>query len=249
MGFLKYIIDSRGSALTPISLKEYQKDLLQDDEKAKLAFEKAWATRNFEIELYWKRANYFWAFIASTLVGYFALINSQSYRKPDSLDHVEVYFVICIGFVLAVAWLLINIGSKAWQRHWEIHVDLLEDKFTGPLYKTVYPEKTYSVSKINEIVSFSFVVLWCLLGAKYFVDNHLVNFSSYCINWLVVLGTIGAALAVVSMLFGHGRGRFSQRDVLMYRRGINYQSASESLTRRCRGRNAKKSRRPPELER
>jgi hypothetical protein len=228
MGFLKYIINLRKSDLTPISLADYHKDLQKNENMAKRAFEQAWVTRNFEIELYWKRANYFWAFIASTLVGYFALINSENYRKPDSLDHVEVYFVICIGLVLAVAWWFINIGSKAWQRHWEIHIDLLEDEFTGPLYKTVYPTITYSVSKINEIVSFSFIVIWCLLGAKYFIDNNLINVSSYDrINWLVVLATIGAILAVVSMRFGHGRGRFSQRDVLMYRRGINYQSVSE----------------------
>jgi hypothetical protein len=223
MRLLKYLIDTRKSALSPITLEEYQKDLLSDDKKAKLAFEKAWATRNFEIELYWKRATYFWAFIASTFAGYLALSNSDSYRKYDKLDHVEVYFVICIGFVLAVAWFLINVGSKAWQRHWEVHVDLLENMFTGPLYKTVYPAKTYSVSKINEIVSFSFITVWLLLGLKYFVENDLINFTSYRVNWLVVLASLGALLSVVSMLFGHGRGRFSTRNVLMYRRHINYE--------------------------
>ena len=135
--------------------------------------------------------------------------------------------MICIGLVLATAWLLINIGSKAWQRHWEVHVDLLEDKVIGPLYKTVHPERTFSVSKINEIVSFSFVVVWCLLGAKYFIDNNLVNFTSYRVNWLVVLASIGAALAIISMLFGHGRGRFSQRAVQMHRRGTNYKLPPE----------------------
>lgn len=224
MRWLTYIIDTRESAAREISLEEYLKDLLADDEKAKCAFEKAWAIRNFEIDLYWKRANYFWAFIASTLVGYFALINSENYRKPDPLNHVEVYFVICIGFVLTTAWFLINVGSKAWQRNWEVHVDLLEDKFTGPLYKTVYPQKTYSVSKINEIVSFSFIVVWFLLGAKYFVDNDLLTFSSYRVNWLVVIASAGAILALLSMLFGHGRGRFAERNMKMYRRATNFGS-------------------------
>ena len=227
MAMLKFIFDSRGSGLKPLSFEEYGRDLLANTDKAKLAFEKAWATRNFEIELYWKRASYFWAFIASTLVGYFALTNSDAYRKPDRLNHVEAYFVICIGLVLATAWLLINIGSKAWQRHWEVHVDLLEDQVIGPLYKTVHPEKTFSVSKINEIVSFSFVVVWCLLGTKYFIDNELVNFTSYRVNWLVVLSTIGTALAIVSILFGHGRGRFSYRPAQMHRRSTSYKLPPE----------------------
>ena len=152
---LSYIISTKESGLTELSEKEYRERLIDICPiKAEKAFEKAWATRNFEIEMYWKRATYFWAFIASTFVGYFALVSSESYEKQSAFNHVEVYFLICIGFVLSLAWHFTNIGSKTWQRHWEVHVDLLEDAFTGPLYKTVYPNQTYSVSKINEIVSF-----------------------------------------------------------------------------------------------
>lgn len=219
---LKYLIDNRPSAVKPLSKLEYNNDLCLNKEKAKLAFEKAWATRNFEIELYWKRANYFWAFIASALVGFFALINSANYTKPDTSNHVEVYIVICIGIVLSVAWLLINIGSKAWQRNWEVHVDLLEDSITGPLYKTVFPTKTYSVSKINEIVSPAFVGVWILLAVKYFNDQDLINFENYKVNWLVVVATAGVCVAITSMVFGHGRGRFSEREVTMNRRASNY---------------------------
>ena len=226
---LKYIIDIRKIPLHELSEQEYKNDFLLDNEKAEAAFEKAWATRNFEIELYWKRANYFWAFIASTFVGYFALINSDNYRKPDPLNHVEVYFIICIGFVLACAWFLINLGSKVWQRNWEAHIDLLEDDFTGPLYKSVQSKVTYSVTKINEIVSFSFIILWCLLGAKYFIDNNLLNFLVYRINWFVVVASTAACLALVSMLVGHGRGRFSAKKIKMYRRATSIDSVSKPL--------------------
>lgn len=41
-----------------------------DQEKNKLALDRAWQTRNFEIEMYWKRASYFWAFIATSFGGY-----------------------------------------------------------------------------------------------------------------------------------------------------------------------------------
>lgn len=202
---LKYFHDNRPSALEALSWEQYKKDLLSDDGMAKLAFEKAWDARKFEIELYWKRATYFWAFIATTFVGYFALVNSSNYRLPDKSDHAEVYFVVCIGFVLSCAWFFLNRGSKAWQRHWEVHVDLLEDKVIGPLYKTVYARKTYSVSKINEIVSLVFVSIWVLLGAKYLTDQDLLHLNPGRVNLLVLFSTVFAILAVYSMIFGHGR--------------------------------------------
>ncbi len=227
MKIFKYIYNKQKSALKPLSAAEYKAELIDlDKERGKLAFERAWQIRNFEIEMYWKRANYFWAFIASTFVGYFALISSDSYGKPDKFDHIEVYLLICIGFVLSVAWLLTNIGSKSWQRHWETHVDLLENAFTGPLYKTVHPKKTYSVSKINEIVSFVFVAIWVLLGVKYLLEKDLIRSigEPFNPNWLVIASTLVAILAVVAMIFGHGRGRFGERPVSMYRRSVCYKT-------------------------
>jgi hypothetical protein len=228
MSLLKYIWNNKRPHTTPISAAEYKAALVDiDRDKAKAAFEKSWETRNFEIELYWKRANYFWAFIASTFVGYFALASSSSYKTPGKFQHIEVYFLICIGFVLSVAWLLTNIGSKSWQRHWEAHVDLLEDEFTGPLYKIVNTEETFSVSKINEIVSFVFIVIWVLLGVKYFIENDLVRSygEPYSINWLVVCVTVVAMLAVTAMIFGHSRGRFGHRKIPMYFRKVTYDSS------------------------
>lgn len=227
MSFIKYIYSSKTSGLTELTEKEYM-DMLVNicPDKAEKAFEKAWATRNFEIEMYWKRATYFWAFIASIFVGYFALISSENYVKYDRFNHVEVYFLICIGFVLSLAWHFTNIGSKSWQRHWEVHVDLLEDAFTGPLYKTVHPQLTYSVSKINEIVSFVFVFIWLLLGVKYLFDQNLIRSlgETKSVNWFVVTSTIMSLLVVCSMIFGHGRGRFGSRPIKMYRRNISYKS-------------------------
>ncbi|MEZ9819686.1 hypothetical protein AB4238_03520 [Shewanella sp. 10N.286.45.A1] len=225
MEVFKYIYSNEPSALSGLSKDEYN-SLLVDicPQKAERAFEKAWATRNFEIEMYWKRATYFWAFIASTFVGYFALISSANYVKPDPFNHVEVYFLICIGFVLSLAWHLTNIGSKSWQRHWEVHVDLLEDAFTGPLYKTVYPQQTFSVSKINELVSLMFVFIWFLLGIKYLFEQDLIRSfgESFIVNGFVVASTIISLLVVTAMLFGHGRGRFGTRSITMYKRKVSY---------------------------
>ena len=224
MSWLKYIWNNEDTAAVPLTREQYQEDLEFTDDKytARIVLEKAWAIRNFEIEMYWKRANYFWAFIASSFVGYFALINSESYCVPDGLNHVEVYFMICIGFALSVAWVFVNRGSKTWQRHWEAHIDLLEDRLTGPLYKTVYSTKTYSVSKINEIISIMFALIWILLAIKYFIEQDVFNYGDGVINWLIIIASIIVVLAVISMVRGYGRGRFRNREFRMYRRKITY---------------------------
>jgi lipopolysaccharide export LptBFGC system permease protein LptF len=77
-----------------------------NDAKAKEQTEKALKyaieTRKFEIELYWKRASYFWTFIAAIFAGYL-LKGSES----------ELSFLIaCVGLVFSFAWFLANKGSK-----------------------------------------------------------------------------------------------------------------------------------------
>lgn len=42
------------------------------------ALDRALDSRKFEIELYWKRATYFWAFLAVTLAGYSANIDDRA---------------------------------------------------------------------------------------------------------------------------------------------------------------------------
>lgn len=134
------------------------------------ALDKAWKVRDFEIELYWKRATYFWAFIASSFVAYFASINSDFVQ--NHFIQLE-YLIICIGFVFSVAWALVNIGSKNWQKNWEGHIDRLEDNFTGPLYKTV--KKTFynfSVSRINIYISLFTASIWVILAFSFYERNH-----------------------------------------------------------------------------
>ena len=130
--------------------------------------------RKFEIELYWKRATYFWTFIAAAMAGYFLI------QKSDESANSYLSIVIgCLGFVFSFAWFWVNKGSKYWQENWENHVDLIEDFVVGPLYKIVTerPEGNnkksiknfvigpapYSVSKINQIVSLFVTLLWAVL--------------------------------------------------------------------------------------
>lgn len=150
--------------------------------KRERALDLALDCRKFEIDLYWKRAGYFWTLIGATLAG-FVLVRKES---CDDCRYLSVVLG-CVGFVFSYAWYCVNRGSKKWQENWENHVDLLEDKVVGPLFKIVTsrpPEKpslwslrsvpsrfkdmctgpsNFSVSKINQIVSLFVVALWVLL--------------------------------------------------------------------------------------
>ncbi len=145
--------------------------------RRKAALERALDNRKFEIEMYWKRAAYFWVFIAATFAGYAALEGN-----PYSYGFLS-YLLTCLGLVLSFGWLLANRGSKQWQENWEKHVELLEDDEIGPLFKTTMhrprPEKfaewwdnaltgpsRHSVSKINQLLSLYMTLMWLVLAFK-----------------------------------------------------------------------------------
>jgi len=171
--------------------------------------------RKFEIELYWKRAGYFWTFIGASFVGFFAVQNSNIIDKT--------YWSVaigCLGFVFSFAWYCVNRGSKQWQENWENHVDLLEDNIIGPLYKIVTSrpkEKgskrisgilkilltgpaAFSVSKINQIVSLFVTLLWAILIFKILLPFRF----STPIAWDYVI-IIGATLAACLIMICFGK--------------------------------------------
>jgi hypothetical protein len=147
------------------------------DSKLEAAFKQASDIRKFEIELYWKRAGYFWALIVVAFAGYFSILGSDQAHMPSKF--FLSFIVGTIGFVFTFAWYLVNRGSKYWQENWENHLDLLEDEVTGPLYKTrlqrpfewslpailVTAPLPVSVSKINQWVSVFLLCIWLILCA------------------------------------------------------------------------------------
>ena len=91
------------------------------------------ATRNFEIELFWKRSSYFLALntaLATALAaGLFAL--------PDESERELFGFLlkllggICfVGSFICFAWMRVTLGSKYWSSHWE-QVIIKEQKYIG----------------------------------------------------------------------------------------------------------------------
>jgi hypothetical protein len=78
---------------------------LVSDPKREGALALALDIRKFEIDLYWKRAAYFWAFLAAAFAGYFALLTSKDIpsEKGEALLTVS-----CLGVVFSLAWYLVN---------------------------------------------------------------------------------------------------------------------------------------------
>jgi hypothetical protein len=188
----------------------------EEEMKEKDDFNIALDVRKFEIELYWKRATYFWTLIAVAFAGYFAILSQDESKLPDKAFFAFV--VGCVGFVFTWGWFLANRGSKYWQENWENHINRIEKKIKSePLFTEVLHRPTVrsaalkekinklildpmpiSVSKINQWVSTFTLAVWCLLVCYSFV-NSLGPFG-----WtiaLVLSMAVMTGLFVVAMFF------------------------------------------------
>ncbi|MBU1215460.1 MAG: hypothetical protein KKA63_09515 [Gammaproteobacteria bacterium] len=171
-----------------------------DLEKAERALQHALDIRKFEIGLYWQRATYFWTLIAATFAGYFAVLSAEHMKDKE----FNAYVIACVGLIFSIAWFLTNRGSKFWQENWENHVDMLEDKITGPLYKTVLYRPAagnvlsrtfegpapYSVSQINQWASLFTVAVWLpLIGnvLPEFNFEHAVSIKHCAVGVITVI--------------------------------------------------------------
>jgi hypothetical protein len=170
--------------------------------------------RKFEIELYWKRATYFWAFIAAAFAGY-----GLTYKTSADYEPLLSVVFSSLGLVFSFAWYLVNRGSKFWQSNWEQHVDLLEDMTLGPLYKVVAVSKEsvdgnpmnspgqFSVSKVNQILSAFVVTTWAILFVK-----SLLPVSAKLAPDFFKLAVLVVTAAFLGFLYGCGRpsSRYSE---------------------------------------
>jgi hypothetical protein len=168
---------------------------MTDKEIMKLKkYDVALATRNFEIELFWKRSLFFWGFIASSFIGYATMLKNQ-----PSLTIVIVAF----GFICSLAWTLVNRGSKYWQENWEVIVADLEDDVTGSLFKDIREQKKkgiwlssrkFSVSKVTIALSDFTVLIWLFL-----LFYHLICHNSALV---IIVFTISIIFGVLMIIFG-----------------------------------------------
>lgn len=147
-----------------------------DSEKQieKKALEQAWKTRDFEINLYWKRAGYFWAFNTTIAVAFYKVATNKALVYNNKIAAI----LLILGVICSIAWFFSNIASKYWQENWENHINLLEDSECGRLYKTTmsYYEHPFkpSVSRLNLKISFFVILAW--LVTAYICYSHSLKF-------------------------------------------------------------------------
>lgn len=182
-----------------------------------LALQLALDIRKFEIDLYWKRAGYFWTIVTAALAGYLAVmgIDKYEYRAPALL------LITSFGLTCSVAWYLVNRGSKHWQNNWENHVDLLEDSVVGPLYKTIvrddnaawwrfWTSHPYSVSKLNQLVSLFVLGLFAILYEQTLQRQYVVPRTWLAVDGFATSIVLLTTLAVLSLLWFGRTGRIDE---------------------------------------
>lgn len=164
--------------------KEYFELLLTGDhpkkghKKIKEALKCAHDIRKFEIELFWKRATYFWVFISVIILAYGSLVitflepPTVREKPPEEVFSRELILFLAIlllnslGLVISYIWYLVMKGSKFWQENWEAHINMLESSVTGHLHKVLFKDGTetiFSVSKLSQAVAICCILTWGVL--------------------------------------------------------------------------------------
>jgi hypothetical protein len=173
------------------------------------ALARAHEIRQFEIELYWKRANYFWLLQAAV----FAAVGLTWKAEGATFPKFVPLILSSVGLLTAWAGWLGTQGSKFWQRNWEHHIDMLETEFEGNLYKSVYVGPSgvkWSLSGISENLAFCFAIFWSLVLATVSIwANPNWTFAPSQISrpnvteWLTFLSW---AIAIGGCIFLYSRG-------------------------------------------
>ena len=175
--------------------------------KYEKAYEAAEKIRQFEIELSWKRATFFWAFIVAIYTAYYHVLTKiYAYKCGDVKKYQHGSFPLLVlsalGLFFCFSWLLSSIGSKHWQENWENHLDLLEDNVTGPLYKTYEAGKAYSESKIT--IAAGWVVTVCSYGLLVyeFMQMLICKVNLHCALHVFYI-SLAFAIIIAVFLFGY----------------------------------------------
>ncbi|MEA5104469.1 hypothetical protein [Pantoea sp. S18] len=192
--YLSLLLDKKvneGDELTELDDKNNVIDTI-DYMKIKEAYSKSHDIRKFEIDLYWKRATYFWLF----MVALFTLIGLAI--KSDDHFILAITPLVCIfGILISQSFNFANKGSKYWQEHWEKNLDMLEFYVSGDLYKikTETKDNKPSVSFINEYISASLVNLW-KLTTFLFVVRSVIMIDSIFYKIIILFSYFALALFV-----------------------------------------------------
>ncbi|POD99245.1 RipA family octameric membrane protein [Pectobacterium odoriferum] len=170
---------------------QYRDYFTQEDiDKLREAYNKSHDIRKFEIELYWKRATYFWTLTAA-LITFLGLAVTTYFGKSTIADPIKILSVslaiTILGLLLTIITLFMSQAGKYWQTNWEYHINSLEFIFSGNLHKTHLKNKKneiFSISKLNESAQFLFVVFWAMsfnfITSEFHESYFIKLISSLC---------------------------------------------------------------------
>ena len=86
---------------------------MDKEEQFKLAVN----TRQFEIQMFWQRSNYFMILNTAIAVGFFSL-KTNSYAP----------ILAALGAIVSLIWYFVTLGGKYWQSRWEEAAARLESE-------------------------------------------------------------------------------------------------------------------------
>lgn len=160
---------------------------LSDITILKEAYDKAHSIRNFEIELFWKRASYCFTIIAAliTLCGVLA----STYFKPNinERDHnllLLIAFISFLGVIFTIMSHLMMVSGEYWKRNWELHISMLEPLFSGRIYSThlVSSENRTSISGMLLLFFMAIYICWLVILGFVLKENE-----NFIIPLLIIL--------------------------------------------------------------
>lgn len=219
------MLDSNGKPMEP-GQEEYFRCLgvdpgginISNKDRLKEAYTRAHEIRKFEIEMYWKRSAYLWTIQAAALAGLAVIATranlaewgTASSQEDHSSGVVSNQMNILIlagiwlfGMITSAVWLFLLKGAKFWQKNWERHVDILEDFFSGALYKTLPTNQNiapFSVSRLNETMALATMLIWAALGA----GGFYLLFPEVTLEHIVEALLAFAALVAIALVLQEG---------------------------------------------
>ncbi len=184
-------------------IKEYKK------EKLEKALEIALDTRKFEIGLYWKRTGYFVLFIGAVFIGYYKIMQTAESSIGKYQKEWLLLLLAALGFLLSLLWYMANRGSKFWQENWEAHIEELSTHLGIPIFGIIKSRKhsicnvmgqyPFSVSKVNQMVSFLITISWILIFIKELSAKIDMSFlKEHC--WIIFIAIVPVIIFIIPII-------------------------------------------------
>ena len=174
----------------------------ETEKKHSSALKEALDIRKFEIDLYWRRTGFFWAFITIIYTALFSVFCKYIECPVKYFLFVPVISTLSgLGFFFSIAWHMVNKGSKFWQENWEKHVSLLEKSEIGPLYDVFLNPKTTG-NRWNPTKEFDFSVTKVNMWASSLISVLSFVGCIFCSIWLFKFSMNNCLSFIPSVLVG-----------------------------------------------